>query len=223
MHEWMEDIMELIVTNISKKIKRNVILSNISLHLKSGNIYGFVGPNGSGKTMLFRALSGLMKVDSGEIRLDKKVLKKDIDILPNLGIILENAGLYPEFTGMENLEMLAKVNKKVQREEIENTIRRVGLNPADKRLYRKYSLGMKQRIVIAQAIMEQPDILMLDEATNALDENGIDKIRHIILEEKERGALILIASHNKEDITLLADQVFYINNGSLINQGGTLI
>ena len=223
MHEWMEDIMELIVTNISKKIKRNVILSNISLYLKSGNIYGFVGPNGSGKTMLFRALSGLMKVDSGEIRLDKKVLKKDIDILPNLGIILENAGLYPEFTGMENLEMLAKVNKKVQREEIENTIRRVGLNPADKRLYRKYSLGMKQRIVIAQAIMEQPDILMLDEPTNALDENGIDKIRHIILEEKERGALILIASHNKEDITLLADQVFYINNGSLINQGGTLI
>ena len=223
MHEWMEDIMELIVTNISKKIKRNVILSNISLHLISGNIYGFVGPNGSGKTMLFRALSGLMKVDSGEIRLDEKVLKKDIDILPNLGIILENAGLYPEFTGMENLEMLAKVNKKVQREEIENTIRRVGLNPADKRLYRKYSLGMKQRIVIAQAIMEQPDILMLDEPTNALDENGIDKIRHIILEEKERGALILIASHNKEDITLLADQVFYINNGSLINQGGTLI
>ena len=223
MHEWMEDIMELIVTNISKKIKRNVILSNISLHLKSGNIYGFVGPNGSGKTMLFRALSGLMKVDSGEIRLDEKVLKKDIDILPNLGIILENAGLYPEFTGMENLEMLAKVNKKVQREEIENTIRRVGLNPADKRLYRKYSLGMKQRIVIAQAIMEQPDILMLDEPTNALDENGIDKIRHIILEEKERGTLILIASHNKEDITLLADQVFYINNGSLINQGGTLI
>lgn len=223
MHEWMEDIMELIVTNISKKIKRNVILSNISLHLESGNIYGFVGPNGSGKTMLFRALSGLMKVDSGEIRLDEKVLKKDIDILPNLGIILENAGLYPEFTGMENLEMLAKVNKKVQREEIENTIRRVGLNPADKRLYRKYSLGMKQRIVIAQAIMEQPDILMLDEPTNALDENGIDKIRHIILEEKERGALILIASHNKEDITLLADQVFYINNGSLINQGGTLI
>jgi len=219
----MEDIMELIVTNISKKIKRNVILSNISLHLKSGNIYGFVGPNGSGKTMLFRALSGLMKVDSGEIRLDEKVLKKDIDILPNLGIILENAGLYPEFTGMENLEMLAKVNKKVQREEIENTIRRVGLNPADKRLYRKYSLGMKQRIVIAQAIMEQPDILMLDEPTNALDENGIDKIRHIILEEKERGALILIASHNKEDITLLEDQVFYINNGSLINQGGTLI
>ena len=223
MHEWMEDIMELIVTNISKKIKRNVILSNISLHLKSGNIYGFVGPNGSGKTMLFRALSGLMKVGSGEIRLDEKVLKKDIDILPNLGIILENAGLYPEFTGMENLEMLAKVNKKVQMEEIENTIRRVGLNPADKRLYRKYSLGMKQRIVIAQAIMEQPDILMLDEPTNALDENGIDKIRHIILEEKERGALILIASHNKEDITLLADQVFYINNGSLINQGGTLI
>lgn len=108
----MEDIMELIVTNISKKIKRNVILSNISLHLKSGNIYGFVGPNASGKTMLFRALSGLMKVDSGEIRLDEKVLKKDIDILPNLGIILENAGLYPEFTGMENLEMLAKVNKK---------------------------------------------------------------------------------------------------------------
>ncbi len=212
--------MELIAKHVSKKIKKKIILSDINLHLESGNIYGFVGRNGSGKTMLFRALSGLMKIDSGEIQWNEKVLRKDIDILPNLGIILENAGLYPEFTGFENLEMLAKVNKKIGKQEIEQAIKRVGLNPDDKRPYRKYSLGMKQRIIIAQAIMEKPDILMLDEPTNALDENGVDKIRQVILEEKKRGALVLIASHNKEDIQILADQVFYIDNGSLIDRGG---
>ncbi len=212
--------MELIAKHVSKKIKKKIILSDINLHLESGNIYGFVGRNGSGKTMLFRALSGLMKIDSGEIQWNEKVLRKDIDILPNLGIILENAGLYPEFTGFENLEMLAKVNKKIGKQEIEQAIKRVGLNPDDKRSYRKYSLGMKQRIIIAQAIMEKPDILMLDEPTNALDENGVDKIRQVILEEKKRGALVLIASHNKEDIQILADQVFYIDNGSLIDRGG---
>lgn len=212
--------MELIAKHVSKKIKKKIILSDINLHLESGNIYGFVGRNGSGKTMLFRALSGLMKIDSGEIQWNEKVLRKDIDILPNLGIILENAGLYPEFTGFENLEMLAKVNKKIGKQEIEQAIKRVGLNPDDKRPYRKYSLGMKQRIIIAQAIMEKPDVLMLDEPTNALDENGVDKIRQVILEEKKRGALVLIASHNKEDIQILADQVFYIDNGSLIDRGG---
>lgn len=210
--------MELIADHISKKIKNKLILSDINLQLISGNIYGFVGRNGSGKTMLFRALSGLMKVDSGKIRLDGKRLRKDMDILPNLGIVLENAGLYPEFTGFDNLEIFAKINKKIGKNEIKEAIRRVGLDPEDKRSYRKYSLGMKQRIVLAQAIMEHPDILMLDEPTNALDEDGVNEIRQVILEEKERGALILVASHNKEDIRILADQVFYMEQGKLINK-----
>ncbi len=210
---------ELIAKNVSKTLKRNVILSNVNLKLQSGNIYGFVGRNGSGKTMLFRALSGLMKIDSGEVCLDGKVLHRDMDILPNLGIVLENAGLYPEFTGFDNLKMFADIKKKIGKAEIEDAIRRVGLDPFDKRSYRKYSLGMKQRIVLAQAIMEQPDIIMLDEPTNALDEYGVEDIRKVILEEKERGALILVASHNKDDIRILADQVFFIEQGRLIDRG----
>lgn len=205
--------MELIVKDISKQIGKKKILSNVNLCMKSGMIYGFVGANGSGKTMLFRAVSGLMKISSGEIFLDEKVLHKDIAVLPNLGIIIENAGLYPEYTGLENLKLLAKLNKKINEEDIRKAIKRVGLDPDDKRPFRKYSLGMKQRIILAQAIMEKPDILLLDEPTNALDEKGVNEIRNVILEEKSRGALIMIASHNKEDITLLADKVFTVEEG----------
>lgn len=213
--------MELVAENINKKIRKNVILSDISMTLQSGRVYGFTGRNGSGKTMLFRALSGLIKIDSGEIRLDGKVLSKDFAVLPSLGIVLENAGLYPEFTGYENLLALAKLNNKVGPEEIKKAITRVGLDPADKRTFRKYSLGMKQRIVIAQAIMEHPDVIMLDEPTNGLDEHGVEEIRKLIQEEKERGALILLASHNKEDIRLLADEVFHLESGRLVGREET--
>lgn len=209
--------MKLEANGITKRIRKKIILDNINMSMNSGNIYGIVGRNGSGKTMLFRALSGLMKIDSGSIVLDNKELHKDINVLPNLGIVIENAGLYPELTGLDNLKMLAKLKNKISEDDIINTIERVGLNPKDKRPYRKYSLGMKQRIIIAQAIMEKPDIIMLDEPTNALDEEGVDEVRKIILEEKERGALILLASHNKEDIKLLADKVFYIQNGKISN------
>lgn len=204
---------------INKTIHKHVILENVSLRLEGGKVYGFVGRNGSGKTMLFRALSGLMKVDSGEVLCDGRVLHKDIEMLPNLGLVLENAGLYPEFSGFKNLQMLAKLQKKAGDEEIRDAIRRVGLDPNDKRPIRKYSLGMKQRIVLAQAIMEKPDILMLDEPTNALDEGGVAEIRHIIEEEKARGALILLASHNKEDMELLTDEVFYMSEGRLTGRG----
>ncbi len=141
-----------------------------------------------------------------------------MSVLPKLGIVLENAGLYPEFTGLQNLEMLARLNGTIGRKEIETAIGRVGLDPADKRTFRKYSLGMKQRIVIAQAIMERPDIIMLDEPTNGLDESGVTEIRKLILEEKERGALILLASHNREDMRLLADEVFPMDAGRLVSE-----
>lgn len=213
--------MELVAESINKKIRKNVILSDISMTLQSGRVYGFTGRNGSGKTMLFRALSGLIKIDSGEVRLDGKVLSKDFAVLPSLGIVLENAGLYPEFTGYENLSALAKLNNKVGPEEIKKAITRVGLDPGDKRTFRKYSLGMKQRIVIAQAVMEHPDVIMLDEPTNGLDEHGVEEIRKLIQEEKERGALILLASHNKEDIRLLADEVFYLESGRLVGREET--
>ena len=207
--------MKLVAENISKKIGQNQILKNIYLCMENGNDYGFVGRNGSGKTMLFRALSGLITISSGRILLDDKELQKDIRVLDNIGIVIENAGLYPELTGFENLKLLAKINGKIDNQQIKETIKRVGLNPEDKRTFKKYSLGMKQRIVIAQAIMEKPDILMLDEPTNALDEEGVELIRQIIKEEKERGAMVLIASHNREDIEILADKVFIINGGVL--------
>ncbi len=211
--------MKLAVNNISKAIRKKVILDNVSLSLRSGNIYGFVGRNGSGKTMLFRALSGLMRIDSGSIVWGGKTLHKDFSVLPGLGIILENAGLYPNLTGIQNLTYLAGLTKRIGPDEIIRAIDRVGLNPYDKRLYGRYSLGMKQRLAIAQAIMESPDVIMLDEPTNALDETGVEEIRDVILEEKERGALILVASHNKEDIQVLADEWYRVENGRVIRQG----
>jgi ABC-2 type transport system ATP-binding protein len=210
--------MELLVKDVSKKIKNKDILIDINLELESGNVYGLVGRNGSGKTMLFRALSGLMKIDSGEIVYNGKVLHKDMKILPNMGIVLENASLYPELTGLKNLQLLAQINFKIDTNQIMEAIERVGLDPKEKRIIKKYSLGMKQRIVLAQAIMEKPDILLLDEPTNALDDNGVELIRNVILEEKRRGALVIIASHSKEDIHLLADEVYYMDNGKIIDK-----
>ncbi len=210
--------MELKAENISKKIRGKVILDNIDLTLTSGNVYGFVGRNGSGKTMLFRALSGLMKIDTGIIYLDDRILGKDFSVLPSLGMIIENTGMYPEYTGFTNLKILAGIKKIIGKEQIKETLNRVGLLPDDKRTVRKYSLGMKQRLAIAQAIMEKPDIIMLDEPTNGLDEKGVQLIREIIAQEKERGALLLLASHSAEDIKLLSDEVFHISEGKIINK-----
>ena len=213
MQNWMVFSMLLCAKDICKKIRGKTVLSHVNLELESGTIYGFVGRNGSGKTMLFRALSGLISVSSGEVTLDGKVLRKDFSVLPNLGIILETTGLYPNLTGIENLSYLASIQKRIGLEQIKRAIRRVGLDPEDKRTYRKYSMGMKQRLALAQAVMERPDIIMLDEPTNGLDEDGVDMIRKLILAEKERGAMILVASHNKEDIHILADQVYRISAG----------
>lgn len=211
----MGDVMKITVSNVNKTIKGKEILKNINLQLESGKIYGFVGENGSGKTMLFRAISGLMRTTEGEISVDGKVLHKDIKVIPDLGIIIENAGLYPELTGFDNLKLLARLNNKINDDKIREAILRVGLDPNDKRIVSKYSLGMKQRIILAQAIMEEPKVLLLDEPTNALDENGVELIRNIIKEEQKKGALILIASHNKEDINVLADEVYRVKAGTL--------
>lgn len=207
--------MELIASHVSKTIKKMPILTDINLKLYGGKVYGFTGRNGSGKTMLFRALSGLMKIDSGQVTYDGAILHEHFTVLPGLGITLENAGVYPEFSGRRNLQLLAGIRKKIGNEEIDEAIRRVGLDPEDKRPCRKYSLGMKQRIAIAQAIMEHPQILMLDEPTNSLDDSGVDLLRSIISEERDRGAIVLLASHSKEDIQLLADETFCMADGKL--------
>lgn len=210
--------MVLTAEKVSKKIRGRIILADISLELHGSGIYGFVGPNGCGKTMLFRALSGLISINSGKVLLDNRALHEEFSVLPSLGLTLENVGMYPGLTGFQNLEYLAGLKGLIGAGEIRTAITRVGLDPKDKRTYRKYSLGMKQRLAIAQAIMEKPDVIMLDEPTNALDREGVELIREIILQEKERGAIILIASHNAEDIRILADVLYEMENGKIIRR-----
>ena len=155
--------LELIANHISKTIRGKVILRDVSLHLQSGTVYGFVGRNGSGKTMLFRALSGLMTLSSGSVLWEGKELHKDFSVLPSMGIVLENVGLYPELTGMENLQYLGKLSGKSGVEDMRRALLRVGLDPDDKRTYKKYSLGMKQRMGLAAALLGLPRLLILDE------------------------------------------------------------
>ena len=207
--------MTLTAEHVCKTIRNAPILQDINLTLEGGTVYGFVGRNGSGKTMLFRALSGLMKLTQGTVSLDGQVLHRDFSVLPSLGIVLEHVGMYPNLTGVENLRYLAGLTRRAGEADIRTAIERVGLDPDDKRTYRKYSLGMKQRLAIAQAIMEKPDVLMLDEPTNGLDDDGVRKIRDLILEEKARGAIVLLASHNQEDIRILSDHLFRIDQGRL--------
>lgn len=201
--------------HVSKTIKNAQILKDINLELSGGTVYGFTGRNGSGKTMLFRALSGLMRLTEGTVTLDGKTLGKDFSVLPSLGIVLENVGLFANMTGKENLKYLAGLTGRVGDKEITHALERVGLDPEDKRTYRKYSLGMKQRLAIAQAIMESPDVIMLDEPTNGLDDGGVELIRKLIMEEKQRGAIVLLASHNRDDIRQLADKLYHIESGEL--------
>ncbi len=206
------------IDNYTKKLKGRTVLDDINLSLEKNKIYGFVGANGSGKTMLFRAICGLMRPSKGKVSVDGKRIGKDISSPESLGVVIENAGLWQNYTGMENLTLLTKYGKKISREDISAAIERVGLDPKDRRPIRKYSLGMKQRIVLAQALMESPELLILDEPTNALDESGVQSIRDILLDEKQRGATILIASHNKEDIESLCDEIFRMQDGRIINQ-----
>ncbi|WP_088225750.1 ATP-binding cassette domain-containing protein [Desulfosporosinus sp. FKB] len=203
------------VVNLCKEFKGQPILQNINLSLEKGKIYGFFGRNASGKTMLFRAISGLIKPTEGYIMIDKKILHKDMSFPNSIGVIIENPGFWDYYTGLENLKILASIKRIISVKDIKLSMNRVGLDPEDKRTFKKYSLGMKQRLGIAQAIMEKPELIVLDEPTNALDEQGINLVRTILLEEKNRGALVLIASHNKEDIELLSDTKYKMDSGRL--------
>lgn len=208
---------QIVTKQLYKTINGVEVLHNINITLHGGKVYGFVGKNGSGKSMLFRVLSGLVRPTSGAVFVDGQELHREISSVHKLGIVIEHSGLYPEFTGQKNLQLLASIHKLIGREEIKQAIRRVGLDPDDKRTIKNYSLGMRQRIVIAQSIMEKPNFLLLDDPTNALDEEGVELVRAIIKEEAARGALVLLASHNKEDIDSLCDKTFMMSNGKLMD------
>lgn len=204
---------EIIIENLSKTIKNNKILDNVNLTFESGHVYGLVGRNGSGKTMLLRAICGLIFPDSGKVIIDGKQLHKDISFPESSGIIIENTDLLPNFSAFDNLKMLSEIKNTANDNMIKSAIKSVGLDPDSKKKVKTFSLGMKQRLSIAQALFEDPDILLLDEPTNALDEDGVNDVRRILLEQKKKNKLIIIASHNKEDISLLSDTVISVSNG----------
>jgi len=205
------------IRNFSKIIRGNIILSDINLKLDRGKIYGFRGKNGSGKTMLFRAICGLIKSSGGEIIIDGKTLGKEISFPENAGVLIEYPGFLSELTGFRNLKFLAEINDKIGDDGIKNSLKKVGLDPEDKRKFRKYSLGMKQRLGIAQAIMENPDLIILDEPTNALDIDGVELINNIIFDLKKQNKIILIADHDKEDLEMLCDEIYTIQLGKITN------
>lgn len=204
------------IKNLSKKIKKNIVLDNINLELDKGKIYGFRGINGSGKTMLFRAISGLITPTEGEIIIDNKKLHKDISFPESIGILIENPGFLPNYTGKQNLKLLAEIKDIITSEDIDKTITSVGLDPNDSRKYKEYSLGMKQKLGIAQALMEDPELILLDEPTNSLDEKSVRNILDIIEKEKRKGKTILIASHDKLSLEGISDYIFEVEYGKVI-------
>lgn len=202
------------IHNLSKIINDITILNNISVNFEKGKIYGIVGTNGSGKSMMFKAICGLINSTEGEIKVFDEVIK-DGSFPKSTGIIIESPGFLPQYSGFKNLKILASINNVVSDEDIKNVISLVGLEPNDKRAVKKYSLGMKQRLGIAQALMEKPKLLILDEPMNGLDEDGVKLIRDILLGLKKESVTILLASHNKEDINELCDKVYRMKKGVL--------
>lgn len=206
--------MRVVLRNVCKDIKGARVLDNVNLELESGMVYGFKGKNGSGKTMLMRAISGLIKV-KGEIEIDGKILGKDFTFPPSIGILIENPSFISNYTGFENLKTLASIRERIDDNKIRQTLTEVGLEPDDKRTFKKYSLGMKQRLGIAAAIMEDPDIIILDEPINALDDSGTEQVRQILMKHKQKGALIIIACHDADELEFLSDEIIEIAEGKI--------
>lgn len=204
--------------NVTKRIKENTVLDNVSYTFKSGFVYGLYGQNGSGKTMLLRAISGLINLDSGSIFIDGEKLHDKIEFPPETGIVIENMELLPECSAKRNLQMLAKIKNIADEKDIIFSLERVGLDPDSEKKVKKFSLGMKQRLNIAQAIFENQKIILFDEPTNALDEEAVQLIYKIIREEKSRGATIIVATHHKEDLKEVCDVILKIAEGKIVEE-----
>lgn len=203
------------VKNVYLTLQKNEILKSVSVNFERGKIHGLIGRNGSGKTMLMKCICGFVKPTLGEIYVDKKRIGKDCDFPENVGIIIETPGFIPYYSGLKNLKLLANLRGKIKSEQIKNTMERVGLDPDLKRHVCKYSLGMRQRLGLAQAIMEDPELLVLDEPMNGLDKDGVKDMRQYLLDLKLQSKTILIASHSAEDIDVLCDTVCEMDKGVL--------
>lgn len=203
------------VQNVVKRFRDQVVLKNVSISFEKGKIHGIVGRNGSGKTVLFKCICGLMHPEEGVILVNGKRVGRDVDMPEDIGAIIEAPGFLPNYSGYKNLRFLANIRRKIGKEEILNVLKTVGLDPESRKHVGKYSLGMRQRLGIAQAIMEDPEILILDEPMNGLDNAGVQDIRALLLELKAQGKTILLASHNHEDIAALCDTVHEMDGGIL--------
>ncbi len=197
-------------------IRKTEILKGIRLELEDGKIHGLIGRNGSGKTMLMKCICGFVRPTSGTIKVNGKYVGKDLDFPQDLGVIIENPAFLPHLSGFANLQLLAKARKRIGDAEIDQVMERLSLDPGNRLPVRKYSLGMKQRLGIAQAIMEMPGLLVLDEPMGALDEEGVRDVRRILMELKQQGTTILLSSHNAEDIKMLCDTSHCLQKGKLV-------
>jgi ABC-2 type transport system ATP-binding protein len=209
----MEDI--IVVENVSKKFGDNLVLDNVCVNFEKGKIHGIIGRNGSGKTMLMKCICGFVPVTSGTITVAGKKVGKDVDVPHNMGIIIETPGFLNSYSGYNNLKFLAGINKKIGKDRIMEVMELVKLDPHNKKHVGKYSLGMRQRLGLAQALMENPDILILDEPMNGLDQSGVDEMRGVLSSLAKGGTTIIMANHNAEDIELLCDTVCEMELGKL--------
>ncbi|WP_062105420.1 ABC transporter ATP-binding protein [Bacillus niameyensis] len=205
------------IERVTKKIKGVTVINDVSMTLSSGMVTGLRGVNGSGKTMLMRLIAGLILPTEGTIKIDGKILGKDLTFPESIGILLENPAFLDSYSGFQNLKMLASIRNEIDDTRIKEVLTQVGLDSdSGRKKYKKYSLGMKQRLGIAGAIMEQPEIVILDEPTNSLDTNGVERVKQIVLQEKERGAVVIIACHDTDILDELADDIHYLENGTLV-------
>lgn len=196
------------VENVSKIIRGNRVIEHISMELTSGKVFGFRGINGSGKTMLMRLIAGLIYPTKGQITVDNKILGRDINFPENMGLLIENPAFLDNYSGFANLKLLSSIQDKIDDKQIRRTLERVGLEPDSKKKYKKYSLGMKQKLGIAAAVLEKPELLILDEPANALDEEGVERLKKIVQEEKERGALIILSCHDAYLLEEMSDVIY---------------
>ena len=203
------------VNELDLTLQKNEILKKVSVHFERGKIHGLIGRNGSGKTMLMKCICGFVKPTGGEVSVNGKRIGKDCDFPESVGLIIETPGFIPYYSGFRNLKLLADLHGKISKSDIAGTMEQVGLDPNLKRHVRKYSLGMRQRLGLAQAIMEDPDLLILDEPMNGLDKDGVKDMRQYLLDLKAKGKTILIASHSAEDIDILCDTVCEMDKGKL--------
>lgn len=210
--------MKIEITNLKKVIKGTIVLDDINYTFSGGRIYGLCGKNGCGKTMLMRLIAGLIYPSSGTIRIKDKVLGKDISFPESVGMLIENPSFLNDYTGKQNLEMLAGLQKNVDKAEVRRVLEQVGLDPDDKRKFYKYSLGMRQRLEIAAAIMGSPELILLDEPINAIDTDGVQEIRAIIRGLSAENRIIIVASHDKSEMDYLADEKIYMSEGRLIKE-----